>query len=321
MAQQLGVGGLTEQGRTFYELELLMRAVPQYRYLGWGLQKDIPARGGNNINFRRLERPAAGTAALVEGTPPASTAVTWVAVPTTIYTYGAYARFSEIAFAQGIDAILDETVEMWGEHMGDSLDLVARAVLIAGTTVQYSDVAGSRGGTSGPMTEAEIREAVATLKRNNARRLARAGNRYVAITHPNVIADIVGSPSGNLSIIFQRAGVRGDANPLFTGDEFDYLGVRFQETSNARVFGSAGLSALGVFATLIVGEQFYGETKFGAIGPQIVVQEVGSAGALDPLRQFGSVGWKASLGVVRLNEVFAVRIESGASADVQSGNA
>ena len=322
MAQQLGVGGLTVEGRTFYEKELLMRAVPQFRYLGWGLQKEIPRQGGNNIQFRRLERPAATTSALVDGTPPSSTAVTWVSVATTIYTYGAYARFSEVAYAQGIDNILSETIEMWGEQMGDSLDLIARAVLIAGTTVQYSDVAASRGGVSGPLTEAEVREAVATLKRNNARRIARAGGRFVAITHPNAMADLVGSPSGNLSVILQNAGVRGDSNPLFTGEAFDYLGVRFLESSNARIFGSAGLSTYpGVFTTLVMGEQLYGETKFGAIAPGIITHEPGSSGALDPLNQFGSVGWKASLGVVRLNEAFAVRIEHGASADVQSGNA
>ena len=162
---------------------------------------------------------------------------------------------------------------------------------------------------------------MATLKRNNARRIARAGGRFVAITHPNSMGDLVGSPTGNLSVILQRAGVRGDTNPLFTGEAFDYLGVRFLESSSARIFGSAGLTFVGVFTTLVMGEQFYGETKFGAIAPGIITHEPGSSGALDPLNQFGSVGWKASLGVVRLNEAFAVRIEHGASADVQSGNA
>lgn len=320
MSQQLGVGGLTAEGRTFYETQLLMRALPRFAYLNWGLQKDIPARGGNNIQFRRLERPAATTSALVEGTPPASTAVTWVSVAGTIYTYGAYSAFSEVAFNQGIDNILSESTEMWGEHMGDSLDQVARAVLIAGTTVQYSDVAGSRGGVSGPLTEAEVREAVSTLKKNNARRIARAGNRFVAVTHPNAMYDFVGSPSGNLSVILQNAGVRGEANPLFSGDAFDYLGVRFIETSNARVFGSAGLTFRGVFTTLVMGEEFYGETRFGTIRPQIIVKDPDSGGVANPLNQWGTVGWKASLGVVRLNEAFAVRIESGSSLDIQGGN-
>ena len=131
----------------------------------------------------------------------------------------------------------------------------------------------------------------------------------------------MGSPKGKMSIILQRAGLRGDANPLFTGDAFDYLGVRFLETSNARVFGSGGLSAIGVFTTLIMGEGYYGEVKYMQGDSEIIVHPPGSGGAgTDPLNQFGSVGWKAPLAVRILNDNFAVRIEHGASADIQAGN-
>jgi len=326
LAQQLGAGGLTLENKTFYEKELLYRAVPQFVHLGWGIQKNIPARGSNNLEWRRLERPAVATTALTEGTPPSSTAVTWVNVVATIQQYGAYARFSEVAMRQSIDNILSETVEMWGEHMGETLDIIARNVLIGGTTVQYAGAAVSRGAVSSNIDEAEIREAVATLKRANARRIVKAGSRYVAITHPNAMGDFIGSPTGNLSLILQRAGLRGDANPLFTGDAFDYLGVRFLESSNARIFGCAGWSTstgrVGVFQTLIMGEGYYGEVRYQEGDANIIVHAPGSGGAgTDPLNQFGSVGWKAPLAVRILNDNFAVRIEHAASSDVQAGNA
>lgn len=325
MAQQLGAGGLTLENKTFYEKELLYRAVPQFVHLGWGVQKTIPPRGSNNLEWRRMERPAVATTALTEGTPPSSTAVTWTNVVATIQQYGAYARFSEVAMRQSIDEILSETVEVWGENMGDTLDIIARNVLIAGTTVQYAGAAVSRGAVSSYLTEAEIREAVATLKRQNTRRIARAGGRFVGIAAPEAMSDFMGSPSGNLSLILQRAGVRGDANPLFTGDAFDYLGVRFLESSNARVFGCAGWSLstgrVGVFTTLIMGEGYYGEVKYGEGDAAVIVHPPGSGGAgTDPLNQFGSVGWKAPLAVRILNDSFAVRIEHGASQDLQAGN-
>jgi len=320
MAEQLGSGGLTVQARTFYVTELLSRAVPNFCYLGWGMQKNIPARGGINLDFRRLERPAAATTALVEGTPPAATAVTWTHVSATIGQYGAYARLSNIVIDQSIDEQVAELVTMWGENMGDTLDIIARNELIAGTTVQYAGVAASRGGLSALLLEAEIREAVATLKKNNVKRIAKAGNRYVAIGHPNAEYDFIGSPAGNFSYVMSMAGARGESNPLFTGDSFDYLGVRFQWTSNARVYGSAGMSGnFGVFTTLVMGEGYYGESRLSAEAADIIVKPVGSAGALDPLDQFGTVGWKAALAVRRLDETRAVRIEHTSSIDIQGG--
>lgn len=325
MAQQLGVGGLTAENKTFYEKVLLWRAVPQFVHLGWGVPKTIPARGSNNLEWRRLERPAAATTALTEGTPKVATGVTWTSVTATVQQYGAYARFSEVAMRQSIDDILAETVTMWGEHMGDTLDIIARNVLSGGTSVLYEGAAVCRGHISGPMTEAEIREAVMTLKGNNVRRLGKANGRYVGIMHPNVMYDFVGSPTGNFSLVLQRAGIRGDANPLFTGDAFDYLGVRLIESTNARIFGCAGASLTtgrrGVFTTLVLGEGYYGEVRYGQGDASIIVHPPGSSGAGgDALNQFGSVGWKAPLAVRILNQTCAVRIESAASNDVQAGN-
>lgn len=323
MAEQLGSGGFTVQARTFYVTELLARAVPQFAFLGHGIRKDIPARGGLNLDFRQLQRPAVATTALTQGTPPAATAITWTHVTATILQYGAYARLSDLSIDQSIDEQVGEISSMWGEHMGETLDIIARNELIAGTTVQYAAASGSRGdggNVSGPLLEAEIREAVATLKKNNVKRIARDGNRFVCIAHPYAEQDFIGAPAGNMSYILSMAGQRGDSNPLFTGDATDYLGVRFLWTSQARVYGSAGLSGRGVFTALIMGEGFYGESKLSAEAADIVYQPLGSAGALDPLKQFASIGWKAAIAVRRLQETHAVRIEHSSSMDIQGGN-
>lgn len=325
MADQYGSGGLTVEARVFYVKELLARAVPNFCFRGWGIEKDIPARGGMSLDFRRLERPAVATTALTEGTPPSSTAVTWTHVVATINQYGAYSRESDVAKSQTIDEQVSELVKMWGdEHMPETLDLITRNELLTGTTVQYAGTAGSRGGvspTAAYLVEAEIREAVATLERNNVKRIAKAGGNYVMIAHPNAKYDLIGSPNSNLSLLLMNAGARGDANPMFTGKPFDYMGVRSIWTSNARVYGSAGLSYnCGVFTALVIGEGAYGESKLSDMAADVIVHEVGSAGALDPLNQFWTAGWKAALGVRVLNNSNMVRIEHSSALDVQSGN-
>lgn len=319
MAEQLGSGGLTVEAKTFYVKELLARAVPTFCFLGYGIKKNIPARGGLNLEWRQLQRPAVATTALTQGTPPSAQAITWTNVTATILQYGAFARLSDLAYSQSFDEQVSELVGMWGEHMGETLDIIARNELIAGTNVQYAGSGGSRGNVSGPLIEAEVRKALATMKRNNIRKVASVG-RYVLIAHPNTENDFLGSPTGNMSYILTQAGARGGDNPIFTGDSYDYLGVRIMYTSNAKVYGSAGLSAIGVFTALLIGEGFYGESRLSEATGEIITHPIGSAGAQDPLNQYGTVGWKAALAVRRLQEANGLRIEHTSSIDVQGGN-
>ena len=314
----LGVAGWTAENKTFWEKELLMRAIPEFTYVGNGMKKPLPRRGSNNLEWRRLERPSAATSALTEGTPPSETQTTWSSVAATVSQYGAYSKVSDVAMQQSIDDVMSEHVEMYGEHMRDSLDLIARAVLVAGTNVQYADSATSRGAltTGNRLDEAEVRTARRHLKRRNARPLRSAGNKFLLITHPDATYDLMSDTT--IQNVLQNAGVRGNSNPYFTGDQFDYLGVKIVETTNTRAISGAGLSlaaAVHVFQSLMFGEQFYGESEFGFDNMEIIVKPVGSGGTSDPLNQFGTIGWKASYTAAILNNNFGQRIEHATAAN------
>ena len=108
---------------------------------------------------------------------------------------------------------------------------------------------------------------------------------------------------------YQYAATRGTDNPLFTGELADWMGVRFEVTTQAKIFSSAGLSGADVYATIVTGQDAYGATKFDAQGVAIIVKPLGSAGANDPLNQFATVGWKASWGGGILDQTRLVRIE------------
>lgn len=314
----LGVNGWTVENKTFYEKDLLMRVTPNFHYVGLGKKKAIPRRGGNSIEWRRLERPAAATSALTEGTPPSETQTTWVNVVATVSQYGAYVKVSDVALNQSIDDVMSEHVEMFGEHMADSLDQIARAVIVAGTNVQYADAATSRGAltTGNRLDEAEIRTALRNLKRRNAKPLRAFGGKYALITNPDALYDVMSDTT--IQNVLQNAGVRGNSNPYFTGDQFDYLGVRILDTTNVPVISGGGLSlaaAVHVFQSMMIGEEFYGESEFGFDTMEIVVKPVGSGGTSDPLNQFGTIGWKAAYTAKILNNSFGQRIEHATSAN------
>ena len=329
--EQIGVNGLTNENRIFYEQQLLTRAVPLMLHTGWGLQKDIPNNMGNSINFRRFERPSAATTALTEGTAGNTTAMTVTSVNLTVVQYGAWDRFSDLAVSQGIDDVIQGLSGAFAEQMAVTIDVLARDTIAAGTNVAYAN-GSSRGGlvggsSSSQMSATFLKSAARELQAANARPLSKAGGNYVAFVHPDTWSDLFSDSL--MQNALQYAGLRGDTNPLFSGSIFDYSGIRLQRTSNAKIFGSAGLSCgsgiAGIYATVVIGEEAYGEVRFAADNVRLKVKPIGSAGAQDPLDQYGTVGWKASYGVKRLNESFIYRLEHTVSNNSglgrQAGNA
>ena len=311
MATELiGVGGMTVELKQTYDRVLLIRALPKLVHANLGLKKEIPARGGKSIEFRRMERIVGTTGALTEGTPPAALQATFSNVACTISQYGQYAEISDLLETQAFDPVLEEYVANFGESMGDSLDMVVRDVIRAGTTLQFASTAGSRFmvGSGMYLNSAEIREAVNTLKRNNAKPVV--DGKFICIIHPDNTRDLFAD--SNVVAAFQYAAPRSDANPLFSGLLGDYMGVRFVETTNLSIIGS-GLSAADVYQVLFIGKEAYAVTELSALQARTVIHPRGSGGHTDPLEQKSTVGYKAALAACILNQNFLVRLECNAS--------
>lgn len=328
MTEQIGVGGLTvELKLTKFDKRLIQRYRAETVYCRYGQMASIGRRQGKAISFRGMASiypagtagsgsNASAPAALTEGTFPAAIQGTWIEIQATISQYGQVMRFSDLAEEQSIDDIVPETTENLSESMKDALDLLTRDVLMAGTNVQYASIAATRGGASGVgsgmfLNLAELREAIRTLKRNNVPPIA--GNKYVAIGHVNTTYDLQDDP--NITNIYQFGASERRQDELF-GDAFEDLpfGIRWVETTNARIFSSAGLSAMDVYGTLVMGRGGYGVIDLAALPARIITKDRGSSGISDPLDQVATVGWKAAHAAVILKQEAVVRIEHGTSA-------
>jgi N4-gp56 family major capsid protein len=242
-------------------------------------------------------------------------------VTATMQQYGAWTPVGQLAWTQGLDPIVEEMSTMYGELAGDTLDQVARAALTGGTSVILSGSSASRSTiascSAGFLAEADFRAAVRTLTRQNARRIPSEGNRFPAIVHPDTWFDFMGNTT--IQNVLQNAGVRGNDNPLFTGEMYDYLGIRAKVSSNAKTLGLSLI--VTVYQTLVFGQEAYGEVRFGSYGsPEIITHAPGTSGVYDPLNTRGSVGFKASLVVKILNDNFMTRIESSSSLNPQTTN-
>lgn len=305
----LGINGMSVGMKQYYSRILLDRALPVFVHAGHGLQDGIPRNNGRSLEWRRYERPGAATLALTEGTPPAVTNLTISNVQATIDQYGAWNQFSEVLELQNYDPFLESWAPVWGEQLGDTIDILARNIMVAGTAVQIASTVASRGALGGTtahrITYAELREAVATLRTQNAKTFE--DNAFIAIIHPHTESELFAD--SDIITSFQNAYVRGPDNPLVQGEIGKFYGITFLVSSNARIFGSEGASGADVYATLIFGRQYYGEVDYDAIGARMVVHNPGSSGINDPLDQSGTHGWKAAYVAARLNDNWAVRIE------------
>jgi len=66
--------------------------------------------------------------------------------------------------------------------------------------------------------------------------------------------------------------------------------------------------------SIVFGLNAYGVVDVGGTAkPEIIVKNKGDAGTSDPLEQRSSVGWKACMTAVRLQELAILRVEHSAS--------
>lgn len=305
----------TVEDRGYWVRKMLDRTQPVLVHSRYTNKEYVPSNGGMNVTWRRFSTIAASTTALTEGTFPAETIPTIVTVVATINQYGQWFRSTDIVKNQAFDDVKAEGTKALGETMANSADQLTRNVMNAGSTVQYASTAGSRGAVASGMriNSAELREAIATLKGNNAPKFD--DGTYTAIIHPDTEQDLFND--SNIVNAFQYAANRGGSNPLASGELGNYLGVKFVTTTNSAVSAtglSLGNGPTDVYLTILFGKDYVGEVGLSAMTSQIIYHEPGSSGALnDPLSQVWSLGYKFAHAAARLDENRCVRLEHSSS--------
>jgi N4-gp56 family major capsid protein len=128
---------------------------------------------------------------------------------------------------------------------------------------------------------------------------------FVGIVHPDVSYDLMSDPK------WVNVKSYSDPDGIYEGEIGKIEGVRFVETSEAKVFEGAGASGRDVYATMILGANAYGVTEVSGGGLEMIVKQLGAG--QDPLNQRATAGWKATMTAERLVEEYMVRIETAST--------
>ncbi|MBQ8217141.1 MAG: N4-gp56 family major capsid protein [Oscillospiraceae bacterium] len=301
--------GLSAEMKTFYDMTLIDEAQANLVHDQFGQKRPIPANGGKVIEFRKFAPLAKATTPLTEGVTPDGKQLSVSTVTATVSQYGDYITQSDMLELTALDNTILESAKLLGRQAGATLDTVVRNVLHSGTNVMYAEKK-TDAGTEEVLSRAALDEncvitveliqrAVAKLRAQNAPTI---NGKYVGIVHPYVAYDLMRDPE------WIDAHKYAQPENLYEGEIGEIAGVRFVQTTEAKIYGNEG--GLAVFGTLILGDGAYGVTEVNGGGLEIIVKQRGSSGAADPLDQRSSVGWKAIKTAELLIENYLVRIES-----------
>lgn len=297
-------GGLSAEMKTYYEKRLLDAAQPNLVHDQFGDKYPIPAHGGKTIEFRKYAALPVPEAPLTEGVTPDGSSITVSTVTSTVGQYGAYVTLSDMLELTAIDRNVEQATKALGQQAGKKMDQIVRDVMATGGTVHYPDGATGRGNITKAMTLTTkmIFKAAANLRANNAPEI---GDSYVAIVHPYVAYDLMTS-DGWLDV-----HKYAQPDEIYEGEIGKLGGVRFVQTSEAKVFEGAGASGADVYCTFVLGAGAYGVTDVEGGGLQHIVKQMGAGE--DPLNQRATTGWKGTRTAEILESLYMVRIEHGCS--------
>ena len=304
--------GLSKEMKTFYSDYLIDMAEPNLVHDQFGQKHPIPKNGGKIIEFRKYDSLPKALTPLTEGVTPNGQKLSMSVITSNVQQYGGYIELSDILLLTAIDNNLVQATKLLGSQAGRTLDTITREVLNGGSNVQYAEgqvtarnsLVGGQASGNHYLTVDAVRRAVRFLKVMNAPKI---NGNYVGIIHPDVSYDLMSDPK------WVNVKTYSDPDGIYEGEIGKIEGVRFVETSEAKVFEGAGASGVDVYSTLILGADAYGVTEITGGGLEHIVKQLGSAGTADPLNQRATAGWKATKTAERLVEQYMVRIETAST--------
>ena len=233
--------GLSDEMKVYYSMRLINLAEPELIHDQFGQKHPIPKNSGKTIEFRKYDSLPKALVPLTEGVTPAGQKLSMGVIRATIKQYGGYIELSDILELTAIDNNLVQATRLLASQAGRTADTITREVLAGGTNVVYAGGAKDRselvGGDSTAennkyLTVDDIRKAVRALKVMNAQKI----NGYFAgIIHPDTAYDLMSDKK------WVDVKTYSDPDGIYEGEIGKIEGVRFVETTEAKIFHAAEL--------------------------------------------------------------------------------
>lgn len=310
---------LSAEMKTLYNTQLIRMAEPNLKYRQFAKKVPVPRGKGKTVEWRKWDSFAKATTPLTEGVTPSGNKLNVSTLTATVNQYGDYTCISDMLQLTAVDNVIMEATQAHASQAARTLDTISRNELMTGTNVFYCPkVVGttvteitSRASLTNQclITPDVIAKVAAILAANNAPKI---DGSYVGIVHPYVKYDLMRNDE------WIDVNQYSNAKAIFKGEIGELYGVRFVESSEAKIWVTttgSGDNAVDTasFGTVIFGDGAYGDVDLEGGNLEIIVKQKGSAGSADPLDQRSTVGWKAAAVTKILIPEYLYRIESGSA--------
>jgi N4-gp56 family major capsid protein len=298
---------LTAENAEFYQRSLLERLQDSLYWMKYGKKQNIPKHAGATTSWRRLEMPAVTTAAIVEGVTPSGIDLTINKISATVQQFGTYTKITDQLDLMGLDPILTEVSQLFGEHAGLTMDIIVRDIVVAGTNAQFAGGVASRAllVAGGVISAAEIQKARATMVKNNVKKIKLPNGKmgYLAFVHPDTVTALI-----NLQE-WKDQNTYVDNSNREEGVVGQLYGIYFMEVTTAPTFANGGAGGnLPGKSIVILGDGAFGVPDVGGSSkPEILVFKEGNTE--NPLALYSTVAWKSTFTAARLTELAILRLE------------
>ena len=244
---------LSPEIKTFYRTELLEEGRPNLVHTQFGSHRPLPKGSGKSIEWRRWDAFPKAMTPLTEGVTPDGNRINVSYVTQELRQYGDYTTLSDQLELTAVDDVILECTDNHARSMALTIDHVTRNELLTGQNVVYAPAVDgngkaqavtSRGALDGSavLTPALVAQVANQLKLANAPKF---DGSYVAIVHPCVACDLLRHEE-----FIETHKYGPSIENVFDGEVGKLYGVRFVETTEAKVFRGAPLTAASETVTL-----------------------------------------------------------------------
>ena len=238
-------GGLSAEMKTYYGMELLENAKPQLVHNQFAATKPLPVGGGKTVEWRKFGAFDKALTPLTEGVTPDGSGISVSYITKELSQYGDYTTVSDMLDLTAIDDVVLEITDRHGANMGLTLDTVTRNEIQQGNQVIYAPKLNDDGSKTDITSRYALNDrckisgelvakAATALKKMNAPKF---NGKYICIIHPSVAYDLRQDES------WIAAHQYAAATELFDGEIGELHGVRFVETTEAKIFCGEDLAS------------------------------------------------------------------------------
>lgn len=273
----------------YYVKKLLKTLQPRLQLYKLGKKTTLPKGFGTQVKWLIYTKVSSSTSPLSEGVPPSSIQLTSANITSTIAQYGQYAQVSDLLDMTAIDPVIESFAELFGRAGAETVEDLCAAQLDSTLTTQFANGEANLNAilATDVITMKEFLSGSITLKE------AFVGphemGSYMAVLHPANEYDIMVETNvgGWLDV---NSYQQTDKENIIRGEIGKVYGIRFLVSDKMTAATNSG--SVSCKNNYLLGEECFGVVELGGKTVDMVIKPIGSAGAADPLNQFGTVGYK-----------------------------